>query len=125
MPHGSKAHDVKAQAKLRLGALLEAWAQADIAGLAGALTEDVVFASPFTEALDAQGVTRGKVNVLQRLRDERERFDKVEIVDVLTGGDSLVVFLRAGQTELSCLIEIDNEARFRRLIASLSEMPQA
>ena len=115
----------RTQARLRLGALLEAWAQADLAGLAGALTEDVVFASPFTERLDAQGLTRGKSDVLQRLRRERERFDVVEIVDVVTGEGSLTVFLRAGETRLSCLIEVDGEARFRRLIASLSEMPQA
>ena len=118
-------HDVRTQAKLRLGALLEAWAQADLAGLASALSEDVIFASPFTEPLDAQALTQGKGNVLQRLRLERERFDVVEIVDVVPGEDSLTVFLRAGQTQLSCFIEVDGEARFRRLIASLSEAPRA
>lgn len=121
MPHDME----RTQAKLRLGALLEAWAQADLAGLAGVLSEDVIFASPFTEALDAQGLTQGKGNVLQRLRLERERFDAVEIVDVVPGKDSLTVFLRAGQTHLSCLIEVDDKARFRRLIASLSEAPRA
>ncbi len=121
MPHDSK----RTEAMLRLGVLLEAWAQADSGGLAGALTEDVVFASPFTEPLDPDGLTRGKINVLQRLLLERERFETVEILDVLTGEDSLTVFLRAGETTLSCLIEIDDKARFRRLIASLSEMPQA
>ena len=117
--------DSKAQVKLRLGALLDAWIHADQAGLAGSLADDVVFASPFTEALDAQGLTCGKLNVLQRLALERGKFEKVEITDVLLGEGSLVVFLRAGETELSCLIEIDDQARFRRLIASLCEMTQA
>ena len=121
MPHDTE----RTQARLRLDALLEAWAKADLARLAGALSEDVVFASPFTEALDAQGLTQGKGNVLQRLRLERERFDAVEIVDVVPGEGSLTVFLRAGRTQLSCLIEVDGEARFRRLIASLSEAPRA
>ena len=116
--------ETKAQMKVRLGALLEAWSSADLAGLAGSLSEDVVFASPYTEALDAEALTRGKLNVLQRLSLERGKFDKIESVDVLVGEASLVVFLRAGETELSCLIEIDDQARFRRLIASLSEMTQ-
>jgi hypothetical protein len=120
MPHDTE----RTQAKLRLGALLEAWAQADYAELEVVLREDVVFASPFTEQLDAEGLTRGKSDVLQRLRLERERFDAVEILDVVSGKGSLVVFLRAGETQLSCLIEVDDEARFRRLIASQSEMPQ-
>jgi len=120
MPHDTE----RTQAKRRLGALLEAWAQADCAGLEGALREDVVFASPFTEQLDAEGLTRGKHNLLQRLRLERDRFASVEIVDVVPGKGSLMVFLRAGKTQLTCLIEVDDEARFRRLIASLSEMPQ-
>jgi ketosteroid isomerase-like protein len=115
-------HETKAQVKLRLGALLDAWSSADIVGLAGSLAEDVVFASPYTEPVDAAGLTCGKLNVLQRLCLERGRFDKVEIVDVLMGDASIVVFLRAGETELSCLIEIDDQARFRRLIATLSEM---
>ena len=115
-------HETKAQMKLRLGALLEAWSSADIAGLAASLADDVVFASPFTEQIDAQGLTRGKRNVLQRLSLERDRFDGIEIVDILLGEASLVVLLRAGETELSCLIEIDDQARFRRLIASLSDM---
>jgi len=118
-------HESKAQVTLRLGALLEAWGAADMAGLAGALAEDVVFASPFTELVDAQGLACGKPEVLQRLHLERGRFDKVEIVNVLLGEGSLVVLLRAGETELSCLIEIDEQARFRRLIASRSEMTQA
>ncbi len=117
--------ETKAQVKLRLGALLDAWGAADMAGLAGALAEDVVFASPFTEMLDAQALTCGKLEVLQRLHLERGRFDKIEIVDVLMGEGSLVVLLRAGDTDLSCLIEIDEQARFRRLIASRTEMTQA
>ncbi len=117
--------ETKAQVKLRLGALLEAWGAADMAGLAGALAEDVVFASPCTEALDAAGLTRGKLNVLQRLGLERDKLEKVEIIDVLLGEASLVVFLRAGDTELSCLIEIDDHACFRRLIASRSELTRA
>lgn len=119
------AHQTKAQVRRRLGALLEAWGEADMAGLAGALAEDVVFASPFTEMLDAPGLTCGKGNVLRRLDLERGRFASMEIVDVLLGEGSVVVLLRAGETELSCLIEIDDQARFRRLIASRSEMTQA
>ena len=118
-------HETKAQVKLRLGALLEAWGAADMAGLAGALAEDVVFASPFTELVDAQGLACGKPEVLRRLHLERGRFADIEIVDVLLGEGSLVVLLRAGEMELSCLIEIDDQARFRRLIASRSEMTQA
>ena len=117
-------HETKAQVKLRLGALLEAWGAADMAGLAGALAEDVVFASPFTDLVDAQGLACGKPEDLQRLHLERERFAQIEIVDVLLGESSFVVLLRAGETEMSCLIEIDDQARFRRLIASRSEMTQ-
>ena len=117
-------HELKTQVKLRLGVLLEAWCSLDEAGLAGSLAEDVVFASPFTEHVDAQGLTRGRLNVLRRLCRERETFDKLEIVDVLMGEGSLVVLLRAGETALSCLIEIDDQARFRRLIASRSEITQ-
>ena len=117
-------HETKAQVKLRLGALLEAWGAADMGGLAGALSDDVVFASPFTELLDAQSLACGKPDVLQRLHRERGRFAGIEIVDVLLGEGSLVVLLRAGETQLSCLIEIDDQARFRRLIASRSEMTQ-
>ena len=68
--------------------------------------------------------TKAQMKVRLGLSLERGKFDKIEIVDVLVGEASLVVFLRAGETELSCLIEIDDQARFRRLIASLSEMTQ-
>ena len=113
-------HETKAQLKTRLGLLLDAWSHADLSKLASSLADDVVFASPYTEPVEDDGLTRGKINVLHRLSLERLHIGPVEIVDVMIGTASIVVFLRSGDTELSCLIEIDDQARFRRLIASLS-----
>ena len=115
--------DLREVVRARLDALLRAWASADIDALAAMLCEDVVFASPFTEAVDEDGLLRGRSNVLQRLASERLNFyEALEIIDVIVGSTSMVVLLTCGPIKLSCLIELDDEARFRRMIAALGHI---
>jgi hypothetical protein len=115
--------DLREIARARLDALLRAWASADIGALSGMLCEDVVFASPFTESVDEDGLLRGRDNVLARLAAERLNFyQALEIIDVMVGSTSMVVLLTCGPIKLSCLIELDDQARFRRMIAAMGHV---
>ena len=98
---------------------LAAWRSPDVSRLADTLSEEVVFSSPATEWIDASGVARGKAEVLNRLEEERGSVGDLELIDVLIGPQHITVLLKDGERALTCLVELDQEGKFCRLIPSI------
>lgn len=98
---------------------LAAWRGPDVSRLADTLSDEVVFGSPATEWIDASGVAKGKAEVLTRLEEERGSVGELELIDVLVGPEHVTILLKDGERALTCLVELDQEGKFRRLIPSI------
>jgi len=98
---------------------LAAWQGPDARLLGETLSEEVTFSSTGTEWTDALGMAKGKLEVLARLEEERGAVGELELIDILVGPQQITVLLRDGDRPLSCLLELDRDGKFRRLVPSL------
>jgi hypothetical protein len=103
---------------------LAAWHGTDPSILADRLSDEVVFGSPTTEWIDASALARGKAEVLSRFEEERGSVGELKLVDILIGPDHLTILLRDGDRVLTCLVELDADGKFRRLIPSVDWRPE-
>ena len=101
----------------RIKVALAAWSDPDAAGLSEHFSEHVVFGSPSTEWLGDSGWTEGKYEVLRRFAQERCNFPELQLVKVLVASGRATVLLREGDRLMTCLVELDSEGRFSRLIS--------
>lgn len=102
---------------------LAAWHGADRSVLAERLSDKVEFSSPTTEWIDAARMARGKAEVLSRFEEERGAVGELQLVDILFGQNNLTILLRDGERNLTCLVELDDDGKFLRLIPSIDWPP--
>lgn len=101
----------------RIRTALAAWSDLDVYSFADLFSDQVVFGSPSTEWIGERGWTAGKHEVLQRFERERRNFPELELVDLLMEGNRATILLRDGVRTMTCMLELDNDGRFSRLIS--------
>jgi hypothetical protein len=101
----------------RIRNALAAWSELDASGFSDLFSEHVIFGSPSTEWIGDRGWTAGKSEVLRRFERERSNFTELELVDILVDGKRATILLRDGVRSVTCMLELDQEGRFSRLIS--------
>jgi len=112
-PPEENASDIIARIKVALAA----WSDLDVTRLAEHLSDRVVFGSPSTEWLGEQGWTEGKKEVLRRFARERSNFPELQLVEILVEAGRATILLKDGDRLMTCLVELDEEGKFSRLIS--------
>lgn len=112
-PPEGNANDVVARIKIALAA----WSDLDVVRLAEHLSDRVVFGSPSTEWLGERGWTEGKNEVLRRFAHERGNFLELQLVEVLVEAGRATILLKDGDRLMTCIVELDEEGKFSRLIS--------
>jgi hypothetical protein len=101
----------------RIKVALAAWSELDVSGLSEHFSEHVVFGSPSTEWVGDRGWTEGKDDVLRRFARERSNFTELELVKIMVENGRATVLLRDGLRLMTCLVELDADGRFSRLVS--------
>jgi len=112
-PEQNADGDVVARIKIAL----DAWSDLDVTRLAEHLSEGVVFGSPSTEWFGERGWTEGKNEVLRRFARERSNFPELQLVEILVESGRATILLKDGDRLMTCLVELDAEGKFSRLIS--------
>ena len=112
-PSQGKEADFVARIKLALAA----WSDLDVSTLAEHLSDHVVFGSPSTEWFGERGWTEGKSEVLRRFARERSNFPELQLVEILVGSGRATILLKDGDRLMTCIVELDEDRKFSRLIS--------
>jgi hypothetical protein len=107
----------------RIKVALAAWSDLDVSGLSEHFSDHVVFGSPSTEWVGDRGWTQGKSEVLRRFARERSNFTELELVEILVASGRATVLLKDGCRLMTCLVELDADGRFSRLVSFFAAPP--